>query len=99
VYRQPTVSLLQKEIVMQMYSSFSHRSKNRLLVSCLTILIGVPIMCCCLGGLFYWLFPILEQADSDSLPVLIIVGGLAVTLMMAVTGLGLFFLWFRKDRQ
>ena len=84
---------------MQMYSSFSHRSKNRLLVSCLTILIGGPIMCGCLGGLFYWLLPMLEQGESASLPVLIIAGGLAVTVLLAVTGLGLFFLWFRKDRR
>jgi hypothetical protein len=84
---------------MTFHSSYSHFSKNHLLVGCLTALIGVPLMCCCLGGLFYGVFPLLEQADSSSLPLILIAGGLAVTLMLTALGLGLYFFWFRKNQS
>jgi hypothetical protein len=87
------------EIAMTMHSSYSLHRKNRPLVGCLTVLIGVPIMCCCLGGLFYGILPMLEQNNSSSLPILILVVGLILTLMMTGLGLALFFFWYRKNNS
>ena len=83
---------------MPTYSSYSHRSQNRFLVSCITLLIGVPLMCCCLGVIFYGVLPRLEQADLNILPI-IIISGLFLALLVTVLGLGVYFFWFRKKNS
>ena len=84
---------------MMTNSSYSHYSKNRGLVSCITALVGLPLMCCCLLGLFYGVFPLLEQSDSANVPLLLILGGLGVFGALFVVALAGIVVWLRKTRD
>lgn len=59
------------------------RLKRRLMIGCLTAIIGVPCMTACLLGLFWGVFPALESSKSN-LSVFLIVGSLIVTLLVLI---------------
>jgi hypothetical protein len=64
----------------------SHRNKNRLLVGCLSTLIGGPLMCCCLFGVFTFLLPAIDQADPSQFPMILVGGGIVVFgILMAIS--------------
>lgn len=64
----------------------SHRNKNRLLVGCLSTLVGGPLICCCLFGIFTFLLPALDQANSSQLPIILVGGGVVVFgILMAIS--------------
>jgi hypothetical protein len=66
----------------------SHKHKNRLLVGCLSVLVGVPLMCCCLLGIFNFVFPAINQVDPKQFPSLLVWGGLGVFGILFVIALG-----------
>lgn len=64
----------------------SHRNKNRLLVGCLSTLVGGPLICCCLFGIFTFLLPALDQANSSQLPIILVGAGVVVFgILMAIS--------------
>jgi hypothetical protein len=76
----------------------SHRNKNRLLVGCLSTVIGGPLMCCCLFGIFTFLLPAIAQADTSQFPMILVGGGLVVFGILMVIALGVIgmYLYRRK---
>lgn len=73
----------------------SHQNKNRLLVGCLSILIGGPVMCCCLLGIFNFVFPAIDRADPKQFPIILVGGGLAVFVVLFVIALGAIAFYLR----
>jgi len=64
----------------------SHRNKNRLLVGCLSTVIGGPLMCCCLFGIFTFLLPAIDQAEPSQFPGILVGGGVVVFgILMAIS--------------
>jgi hypothetical protein len=70
-----------------MIDLYSHRLKRRLLVGCLTTLIGGPLMCCGLVALFKFALPAIDQASPADFPALLVKGGLGVFIILFVIAL------------
>ena len=66
---------------------FIHRFKHRLLASCLTTLIGGPLMCCCLFGLFNYVLPAIDKANPAAQQGILVQGGLGVFIILFVMAL------------
>ena len=56
--------------------------KRRILVGCLTLLIGVPCIGVCLAGLFMVVLPGLETMDSQYMPLVVIVALAGMMMLM-----------------
>lgn len=76
----------------------TERTKRRLLVGCLSTLIGGPLMCGCLLALNFVLFPALDSVDAENFPALLVVGGILFFLALAaLTAAALVFYLRRRN--
>jgi hypothetical protein len=82
-----------------MNSSYSHFSKNRRLVGCITTLVGAPLMCCCLLGLFYVVFPMLEQSTPVNFPLMLVLCAAGALGILLVIALLVIFVYLRNNRH
>jgi hypothetical protein len=71
----------------EMADLFIHRFKRRMLASCLTTLIGGPVMCCCLFGLFTYVLPAIDKANPAASQDILVQGGLGVLIILLVMAL------------
>lgn len=67
-------------------------AKRRLLLGCISTLVSIPVMCCCLFGLFNFVLPLMDslaRSGDGNTAVLVLVGGglaaLAVLLVIPVS--------------
>lgn len=81
---------------MPMYSSYSHRSQNRLLVGCITLVVGGSLMCCFLLALFNVGFPMLEQWQPSTFPIIVLVIGAGMLFLLAIASLIVLLKYLRK---
>ncbi len=68
---------------------FVEHTKRRLLVGCLSTLVSVPVMCCCLFGLFNFVLPFMDNlarsGDGNTAALVLVGGGLvALVVLLAV---------------
>jgi hypothetical protein len=68
---------------------FVEHTKRRLLVGCLSTLVGVPVMCCCLFGLFNFVLPFMDnlarRGDGNTAAIVLVGGGVvALVVLLAV---------------
>jgi hypothetical protein len=63
-------------------------AKRRLFLGCISTLVSVPVMCCCLFGLFNFVLPLMDNlarsGDSNAAAIVLVGGGLVALLVMLV---------------
>lgn len=84
--------------MQQMTDLYTYRLKRRLLVSCLTTLIGGPLMCCGLFGLFNFVLPAIDQADPKQFPVILVLGGLGMFSILSVITLAVIAVYLKRRK-
>lgn len=61
-------------------------AKRRLFVGCLSALVGIPVMCCCLFGLFSFVLPFMDnlarRGDGNTAALVLVGGGLVALLVL-----------------
>jgi hypothetical protein len=88
----------------QVASLYVARTKRRLLIGCLSILVGGPVMCACLSLLPTVVFPTLDTIVENgygnlTIPIILAVGLLVMAAMTGIQFAGLTIITLRRARQ
>jgi hypothetical protein len=63
-------------------------TKRRLFVGCISTLVSVPVMCCCLFGLFNFVLPLMDnlarRGDGNTAALVLVGGGLVALVVLLV---------------
>ncbi len=76
----------------QLTDLIAEYAKRRLFVGCLSVLISVPVMCCCLFGLFNFVLPFMDnlarRGDGNTAAIVLVGGGLVALVLLLVVPVG-----------
>jgi len=71
---------------------FAEYAKRRLFVGCVSALVSVPVMCCCLFGLFNFVLPFMDNlarsGDGNTAAIVLVGGGLVALVLLLVVPVG-----------
>jgi len=72
----------------QLTDVFMEYAKHRLFLGCISALVSVPVMCCCLFGLFSYVLPLMDNlarsGDGNTAALVLVGGGLGVLVLLLV---------------